>query len=225
MPKYTSPKTFAAGDTITSSDWNDYFGSSGNLQWAYDEYKNIAAINGVTLLNSAALTPTKAAYQIHLFKNYSSARGATENASIQDGIISSSLYKGYVWISATIEHEVTSGASTNTPSFYICIVPVTEAISSLTNASAYLHKSGVSTNNAQGISTITSWGLWPIVKTATISTIIQVVDGFEKFQIAMYRTDALALNTENWRCKEFTLLPLGDVSGLVNILERITVVE
>jgi hypothetical protein len=225
MPKYTSPKTYSAGETITSSDWNDYFGSGGNLQWAYDEYRNIAAVNGVTLLNSAYLTPNKSAMEMHRFVSYSSARGATDNASTSTGVILSPLYKGYVWVTATVEHEVTSGASTNTPSFYICIVPVNSSLETFDNTNQFMYKIGVSTNNAQGASIITSWGLWPIVRTATISTIIQVTDGFEKFQVAMYRTDASALNTQNWRCKEFTLLPLGDVSGLVNVLERMTVIE
>ena len=135
-----------------------------------------------------------------------------------------SVYTGYAWLSATVEHQVSGGPTSNTPSFYICFLPMNDTLTTITPSSNTIYKRGFSTNNAQG-SGITSWGLWPIVKTATYSTIVQIRDGFAKFQVAVYRTDNPIAAGNNFRCTEFTVLPLGDVSGMVNVLDLLTVVE
>ena len=54
---------------------------------------------------------------------------------------------------------------------------------------------------------------------------MQIRDGFAKFQVAVYRTDNPIAAGNNFRCTEFTVLPLGDVSGMVNVLDLLTVVE
>ena len=224
MPKYTNVDiSFSSGDTIKSSNWNDYFGSSGNIQYAYDEYINISSGNAVTMINSAT-APNTNQNIIHRFVSFTKTRGAEEYADTTFGTLSSPVYKGYVWISATVQHTLTSLPNTNQPSFNLMIIPVSQSLSGVFADSTYATKQGFSTNNAQG-STITSWGLWPIVQTATISTIQLISDGFTKFQVGIYRTDANILNTDEFKCIEFSILPLGDVSGLVNALERITVIE
>ena len=224
MPKYTAIQTYVAGTTVTSSDWNQYFGSQGNLQWAYDEYENISAINGATLLNSAYAATTASANVVTRFVNYASSRGNGEYLRTSAGTIMPSVYTGYAWISATVEHEVSGGPTTNTPGFYICLLPMNDTLTTITPSSNTIYKRGFSTNNAQG-SGITSWGLWPIRKTATYSTLVQIRDGFTKFQVGIYRTDAAIAAGNNFRCTEFTVLPLGDVSGMVNVLDLLTVVE
>jgi hypothetical protein len=223
MPKYTAIQTYTAGQTVTSSDWNQYFGSQGNLQWAYDEYANISALHGGTLVNSAYVG-TVAQNTVTRFVNYASSRGDEDYFSASAGTIMPSVYTGYAWISATVTHEVTSSPNTNTPSFYILLLPMNDTLAGLTTSTDTIYKLGVSTNIAQ-TSTITSWGLWPINRTATYSTIVQIRDGFTKFQVGMYRTDAGITAANKFRCTEFTVLPLGDVSGMVNVLDLLTVVE
>jgi hypothetical protein len=224
MPKYTAIQTYVAGTTVTSSDWNQYFGSKGNLQWAYDEYENISAINGGTLLNSAYAATNVSANVVTRFSGYASYRGNSEYLSTSAGTIMPSVYTGYAWVSATVTHEVVGGPTSNTPGFYICLLPMNDTLAGLTVLTDTIYKRGYSTNNAQS-SGITSWGLWPINKTATYSTIVQIRDGFTKFQVAVYRTDAAIAAGNNFRCTEFTVLPLGDVSGMVNVLDLLTVVE
>jgi hypothetical protein len=223
MPKYTDVDiSFSSGDTITSSNWNNYFGSSGNIQYAYDEYINISSGNAVTMTNSAVAVADQ--NEVHRFISFTGTRGDEDYADKTYGTLSSPVYKGYVWISATIQHSETSAADSNQPTFYLMIIPVSNSLAGVTPSSTFAIKQGFSTNNAQG-STITSWGLWPIVQTATISTIYLVSDGFTKFQVGIYRTDAAMISAEAFKCIEFSILPLGDVSGLVNVLERLEVVE
>lgn len=224
MPKYTAIQTYVAGTTVTSSDWNQYFGSQGNLQWAYDEYENISAINGGTLLNTGIIANTIAANTVARMTGYTSYRGNSEYLRTSAGTIMPSVYTGYAWLSATIEHQASGGPTTNSPSFYICFLPMNDTLTTITPSSNTIYKRGFSTNNAQG-SGITSWGLWPIIKTATYSTIVQIRDGFTKFQVGIYRTDAAITAADKFRCTEFTVLPLGDVSGMVNVLDLLTVVE
>jgi hypothetical protein len=223
VPKYTNVDiSFSSGDTIKSSDWNDYFGSQGNIQYAYDEYINISSGNAVTMTNSAVAVASQNI--VHRFVSFTSTRGDEEYADKTFGTLSSPVYKGYVWISATIQHSITSNANLNEPTFNLMIIPVSDSLAGVDFTSTFAIKQGFSTNNAQG-STITSWGLWPIVRTATISTIYLVADGFTKFQVGIYRSDAAIISGNQFKCIEFSILPLGDVSGLVNALERITVVE
>lgn len=226
MPKYTAIQTYTAGTTITSSDWNQYFGSSGNLQWAYDEYANISALHGGTLINSAYASTTASANIVSRFVNYASSRGDSDYFNTTAGTIMPSVYTGYAWVSATITHEVAIVANTNVPSFYILLLPMNDTLNGVTTSTDTIYKLGVSTNNAQFPgSIITSWGLWPVNRTATYSTLVQIRDGFTKFQVGMYRADAAIAAGNNFRCTEFTVLPLGDVSGLVNVLDNLTVVE
>jgi hypothetical protein len=223
MPKYTTPQTHVSGETITSSKWNQYFGSRGNVQWAYDEYENVSAAHGVTLINSTT-APTTTIDTVHRFTGYSKTRGDSDFADKTTGVISVPVYLGYVWISATVEHQVTGTATTDVPTFYLVIIPISQTLTGVTAADTITIKQGFSTNKTQDTSYAPN-GMWPIVKTATISTIVPIDDGFTKFQIGMYRSDLGIAGADNFRCTEFTVLPLGDVSGLVNVLELLTVVE
>lgn len=223
MPKYTIPQTHVSGETITSSKWNQYFGSRGNVQWAYDEYENISSTQGVTLVNSAT-APTTTVDLVHRFTGYQTTRGDSNFADTTTGVISVPVYLGYVWISATVEHQVTGTATTDVPTFYLVIIPISQTLTGVTHTNTITIKQGFSTNKAQDTA-YASYGMWPIVKTATISTIVPVDDGFTKFQIGMYRSDLGIAGADSFRCTEFTVLPLGDVSGLVNVLELLTVIE
>ena len=178
------------------------------------------------MLNSA-IVPNTGPNIVHRFGTFTKTRGDSDYADTTYGTLSSPVYTGYVWISATVKHTIQNtiaSAYANTPTFNLMIIPVSSSLTGVDATSTFATKKGFSTNNAQSSGT-TSWGLWPVVQTATISTLQVVTDGFTKYQIGIYRSDAAISAANNFQCIEFSILPLGDVSGLVNALERITVVE
>lgn len=207
MPKYTPPVVYTGAPTISSADWNQYFGSRGNVQWLYDEYANVSASGAVSLLNGPV--PAVAANTVARIQGYSSINGNRTYASLPNGVLTSPVYVGYVWLSAQVTHTVTTG----NPVFYIQFIPVHQSIDSLT-PSTVSFKQRFQTN---GI-------VYPQVFSGSYDVIYHIADGFTRFQVGVYRTDA-AILANTFTVKRFSILPLGDVSGLVNFLDTATVIE
>jgi hypothetical protein len=207
MPKYTNPITFTGTPTISSSDWNKYFGSDGNVQWLYDEYENVSSLNAVAMFN--AVIPAVGANVVARATNYGVTRGDAFYANKTTGVLTSPVYTGYVWLSAQVSHTVTSG----NPVFYIQFIPVHQSISSLTTSLVALKKR-FQTNAI----------VYPQVFSGSYDAIYHIADGFTKFQLGVYRSDN-AIGAGTFTVNRFSILPLGDVSGLVNFLDSTTVIE
>jgi len=206
MPKYTSPQTISSTTTITSADWNRYFGSIGNLQWVYDSYENVSALNAVSLEN--ATVPATAQNVVSRITNYAQSYGDATYSNKSFGVLTSPINTGYVYLSATVSH-----AESITPIYYIQFVPLHESHHLLTTSFVSL-KRQVNTNV----------GVYPVVRTGSNHAIYYVRGGFTRFQLAVYRSDA-AITTNTFTVDRFALLPLSDVSGLVNFFDNAVVIE
>lgn len=211
MPKYTTPITLNNATTITSNDWNQYFGSGGNLKWVYDSYANVSAQNAVTLLS--ANVPAANIATVSRVTNYNSVQGDGRFANSAAGVLTSPINTGYVYLSATVEHFLTTGAASNTPIFYIQFVPLHESHLLLTTSFVSLKKR-VNTNT----------DIYPLYRFGTYSAIYHIRGGFTRFQLGIYREDA-AILANTFTVKRFSLLPLGDVAGLVNFIDSAVVIE
>ena len=211
MPKYTSPENLVNPLTVTSNDWNKYFGSQGNLQWAYDEYENVSSLNGISIFNGNI--PAAAQNVVSRAVNYGVSRGDASYANVANGILSSPVNTGYVYLYANVYHNLSTGAASNTPIYYIQFVPLHLSISSLTTNFVSL-KTRVNTNT----------GIYPVVKHGSHGAIYHISGGFTRFQLAVYRTDA-AILANTFFVSQFSVIPLGDVSGMVNFIENVTVIE
>jgi hypothetical protein len=211
MPKYTVPETLVNPTTITSNDWNKYFGSQGNLQWVYDEYENVSAINAVSIFN--ATVPAVAQNTVARVLSYQTIRGKSAFADIGVGVLTSPVVTGYVYLYANVFHNLNTAINSNTPIFYVQFIPLHQSISLLTTSFVSL-KRRVDTNV----------NISPLVKNGSYGAIYHITGGFTRFQLGVYRTDA-AITSNTFFVQQFSVLPLGDVSGLVNFIDNATVIE
>lgn len=211
MPRYTSPETIVNPTVITSNDWNKYFGSDGNLQWTYDSYANVSAIDAVSLEN--AYVPAAAIATVSRVINYGNVRGNSAYGNRVSGVLTSPVNTGYVYLTASVSHTLSTGGASNTPLYYIQFVPLHESHLLLSTSFVSL-KRRIDTNNA----------IYPVVKMGSTSAIYYVRGGFTRFQLAVYREDAAILDT-TFFVNQFSILPLGDVSGLVNFIDNAVVIE
>lgn len=211
MPKYTSPETLVNPTTITSNDWNKYFGSKGNLQWAYDEFVNVSALNAVSVFD--ATVPAVSSNVVSRVVSYDKTRGDASYGNVATGVLTSPINTGYVYLYANVYHTLSTSATSNTPIFYLQFIPVHESIDSLTVNFESL-KRRVNTNTS----------IYPVVKYGSYGALYAISGGFTRFQLGVYRTDA-DIASDTFFVQQFSILPLGDVSGLVNFIDNITVIE
>lgn len=211
MPKYTPPETSASPITVTSNDWNKYFGSQGNLQWAYDEFENVSALNAVSMFN--ATVPDAAQNVVSRVLSYNVIRGDASFGNTSVGTLTSPVNTGYVYLYANVYHNLSTGAASNTPLFYVQFIPVHQSIALLTTSFVSL-KRRINTN----------LGVYPLVKNGSYGAIYHITGGFTRFQLGVYRADA-AIAANTFFVQQFSIIPLGDVSGLVNFIDNATVIE
>ena len=202
MPKYTYPTSFANNDLITATEWNTYFGSIGNIQWLYDSYENVSSLNAAVMSNGTV--SAVASNVISVASNYASAKGDRSYYNITDGTLTSPIYTGYVYLSAHIEHTIAG-----TPSLYMQYIPLREVGYS---GSLVTTLGGPKQRFQTGI------GPSPTVRHASYDAILHIANGFAKFRLGIYRTDG-AISANTIFVRRFAILPLGDVSGLVNFLD------
>lgn len=223
MPKYTNINYPASRTLISSATWNKWFGTKGNLQWAYDNYENVSSANAVTLITGNV--PAAAQSTMSRVVGYSSIKGDTAYGDKSSGTLTCPVSRGYVWLSATIAYSglAAYGPTENRPMFFAQFLPVTKTARTTLDLAFRSLRSGFNPNYKNSSGSTTS-GLYPTVPVGTLSGMYVVENGFPSFQVGVYRTDD-AIVSGKFVVQSFTILPLGDVSGLVNILENMTVIE
>ena len=223
MPKYTNINYPANRTLISSATWNKWFGTKGNLQWAYDNYENVSSLNAVSLRKGNV--PAGPGLDIQRVVNYSFISGDTAYGDKASGTLTCPVSRGYVWLSATISYNglPVYGPTESRPMFFAQFLPVTKTARTTLDETFVSLKSGFNPNYKNSSGSTTS-GLYPTVPVGTLSGMYVVENGFPSFQVGVYRTDD-AIASGRFVVESFTLLPLGDVSGLVNILENMTVIE
>lgn len=216
MPKYTYPTLLTSSQVIRSSDWNNYFGSNGNIRWAYDALNNVSASNAIQMSN--APVPATARYVPARITSWTSSSGNSEYIDTQNGVLTSPINEGYVFLTACVSHNLTL----NTIGYAVQIHPVHLDTTPTLYTSFLSHKKLF--NSSMQNSNLTSFGLWPRVQQSTISMIYQIKDGATKFRISVARYDA-AIVANTFTADLFSLIPLGDVSGVVNFLDNVRAIE
>jgi hypothetical protein len=219
MPKYTTPQPLSESTVIRSTDWNVHFGSSGNLQWAIDELKNINGVQFVMLKN-ATNSYSLAANTPYRFENYSVAYGDINNCNITTGVIKTPIHTGYVWMSACVSHTIsTIIGNTSAPYLRIGIVNIKNSYSSLTTATT-MQTYSASTNRGWVSGAAPTYYLTPLVPSLSISCIVPVTNGANRYQLVIWCNDT-TINAGQVVVNHFTMIPLGDASGLVNFLNEV----
>lgn len=217
MPKYTAPPaTISSSTLVRSSDWNTYFGSIGNLQWAYDELQNITGGRFVMLKN--AKSSVTSANNVCVFANYTEAYGAIDFANTITGTIQTPLHTGYVWVSACLNHTIGSAvATTFVPNFTISIFDVGDIFTSTVGPTSTMYTANGYTNRGGSAA---NPSIAPLVRALSISCIIPVSNGARRLRVGVNRHDA-QMDANSVTINHFTVVPLGDVSGLANFLNEV----
>lgn len=223
MPKYTNISYPATRALISSGTWNQWFGTKGNLQWAFDNYKNVSAYSAVSL--KTANVPAVSANTMSRVIGYASIAGDTGYGDKETGTLTCPIARGYVWLSATVSYNglAAYGPTTSRPMYFAQFLPVTKTARTTLNLQFAYVRSGFNPNYKNSSGSTTS-GLYPTVPAGTLSAMCMIENGFPSFQVGVYRTDD-PIAAGRFVVESFTILPLGDVSGLVNVLENMTVIE
>lgn len=217
MPKYTSPVSLGSTTLIRSSTWNDYFGSKGNLQWAYSELENISGGRFVMMKKSPIVT-VAVANTFTYFSNYAEAYGETDYANMTMGTIQSPVHTGYVWVSASIDHTIGTYSTTSyVPNLILSITDTSYTTSFVSRASTMYTSQGYTNTGAPANGTNV---LAPMVRTLSVSALVPVSNGAKRFRVGINRVDA-GITAGQIVVNHFTVIPLGDVSGLANFINNV----
>lgn len=221
MPKYTEPPTsYASSTLVRSSDWNKYFGSRGNINWAYDELQNISSGRFVMLKN-AVLPVALGTNVLYQFGNYAEAYGQLDYANTITGTIQTPLHTGYVWVSACLNHTIGSAiVNTYTPDLNISIIDVTDVYTSSGGTSSQMYTSNGFTNTGGTPTYLSGYGISSLTRALSISCVIPVSNGSRRFRVGVFRGDN-SVSASQITITHFTVLPLGDVSGLANFINDV----
>jgi hypothetical protein len=219
MPKYTIPQPLSGSTVIRSTDWNAYFGASGNLRWAYDELNNINGTQYVMLKNATNATSI-AINTPYRFENYPVAYGNIDNCNIATGVVKTPMHAGYVWMSACVSHTIsTTIGITSAPYLRIGIVDIKDSYSSLTTATT-MQTYSASTNRGWISGAAPTYYLTPLVPSLSISCIVPVINGASRYQLVIWCNDTV-IAAGKVVVNHFTMTPLGDVSGMANFLNEL----
>lgn len=224
MPKYTTPVTLGSPALIRSTDWNTYFGTAGNIQWAYDELKNISGANFIMLKNSTNSSLVSLG-NVHKFRDYSEAYGNLNGANTGDpytstnnGVIEISMHAGYVWVSACISHTISNSiVNTSTPTLVLRVATTKNAIVFNSSSEQYTAVGRPNLGNNGGA--ITN-AIAPLVKSLSISFVMPVHNGPVQLLLGVSRLDA-DIPIGGVTVNHFTAIPLADVSGLANFINSV----
>ena len=219
MPKYTTPQVLTESTVVRSTEWNEYFGSSGNLRWASEELANINGI-GYVMLKNATNSTSIALNTPYRFENYSVAYGNIDNCNIATGVVKTPMHAGYVWMSACVSHTIsTTIGITSAPYLRIGIVSIKDSYSSLTAATT-MQTYSAATNRGWESGAAPTYYLTPLVPSLSISCIVPVTNGPSRYQLVIWSNDTV-IAVGKVVVNHFTMVPLGDVSGMANFLNEL----
>jgi len=219
VARYTSPYDLVLSNAqiIRSSDWNKAFGSNGNIKWAYEALKNASATSSIQMTNASV--PASNRFIPVRIGSWQNSSGDSKYIDKENGVLTSPINEGYVFLTANVSHNI----SANAIGYAVQIMPVHLDTNPTLYTSFLSHKYTFNNLTAQN-SNLTSFGLYPKNRQSTSSIVYYVREGQTKFRISVARYDA-ALTANTFTADLFSLIPLGDVSGVVNFLDNARVIE